>query len=288
MNGAVKKLGDGLEAVINGLAERQAEGEKRKAEEKERREKEEAERAEKAKAEWAEKRARLEETFAEREKEQAEEDARKKAEWDALPEDEKQRITAEREREEREHEKVQAELEREAQIEEWKRRGIPPRFYDVTWESWIAETPEQKSVLEKVKQAWNKNLFIVGKNGTGKTHLAMCLVKEGATYCEVPKLFRKVREDLSVEESTIQFYGNRKLLILDEAGRQKGTDFERNLLFEIIDKRWKNMLPTTIIGNINKKDFADLYGTAVVDRLRPEIVELNWRSKRTNSQEDKQ
>jgi hypothetical protein len=40
------------------------------------------------------------------------------------------------------------------------------------------------------------------------------------------------------------------------------------------------MLPTTIIGNIDKREFVDLYGSAVVDRLRPEIVELNWGSKR--------
>jgi DNA replication protein DnaC len=109
----------------------------------------------------------------------------------------------------------------------------------------------------------------------------MCLVKEGATYCSAAELFRTVREDMSIEQETIDHYGECGLLILDEAGRQKGTDFERNLLFEIIDKRWNNMLPTMIIGNLNKHEFANLYGQATVDRLRPELVELNWNSKRT-------
>jgi DNA replication protein DnaC len=78
------------------------------------------------------------------------------------------------------------------------------------------------------------------------------------------------------------------LLVLDETGRQKGTDFERNLLFEIIDKRWNNMLPTTIIGNIGKREFADLYGQATIDRLRPETVELNWDSKRTKLNQEEE
>jgi DNA replication protein DnaC len=214
------------------------------------------------------------------EKEEAERIAGEKAEWDALPEDEKNRIIAQREQKKRELERRQAEREREELIREWRNRGITPQFYDATWENWKAETPEQEEVLGKVKQAWKKNLFIVGGHGTGKTHLAMCLAKDGATYCLAPELFRTVRENLNIEQEAIDEYGTCKLLILDEAGRQKGTDFERNLLFEIIDKRWNNMLPTTIIGNIDKREFADLYGSAIVDRLRPEIIEFAWRSKR--------
>jgi DNA replication protein DnaC len=232
---------------------------------------------------------KIAERHAIRQKEEAETIAREKAEFDALPEEEKQRILAQREQERLDQERKIAEQEREEQIQKWKRRGIPPRFYDETWDTWTADTPEKKEAKEKIRQAWKKNLFIIGENGAGKTHLAMCLVKEGATYCKTAELFRSVREDLSIEQETVDNYGECRLLILDEAGRQKRTDFERNLLFEIIDKRWNNMLPTTIIGNIGKGEFADLYGLAVLDRLRPEIVEMNWESKRTifNQEETK-
>jgi len=221
----------------------------------------------------AEKKARIE-------AEEAARIAAEKAEWEALPEEEKQRIISDREKEERERERMQAEKEREEQIAEWRSRGVTPRFYDATWENWRAETPEQESVLEEIKQAWKKNLFIIGGNGTGKTHLAMCLAKDGGTYCLVPELFRTVRENLNIEQKTIDDYGECKLLILDEVGRQKGTDFERNLLFEIIDKRWNNMLPTTIIGNISKKEFIELCGAATLDRLKPKSIEFTWKSKR--------
>jgi len=221
-----------------------------------------------------------EQRMAELQKEEEEKAAKEKAEWEALPEEEKQRILAEREQERLELEKRKAEQQREELISKWKRRGIPPRFYDATWDNWIADTPEKEEAKTKIRQAWKKNLFIIGGNGTGKTHLAMCLVKEGATYCLVPELFRTVREDLNREQEMIDDYGECSLLILDEVGRQKGTEFESNLMFEIIDKRWNNLLPTIIIGNIDKRKFADLYGQATLDRLRPETIELNWASKR--------
>jgi DNA replication protein DnaC len=209
-----------------------------------------------------------------------EREAAEKAARDALPEDEKNRMTALREQTELETERQRAETERERLMRGWLERGVTPRFYGATWENWESVTPEQKTALDTVRRAWTKNLFIVGGNGTGKTHLAMCLAKDGAAYCLMPELFRTVRENLNAEQETIDRYGTCGLLVLDEAGRQKGTDFERNLLFEIIDRRYNNMLPTTIMGNIGKREFADLYGLAVLDRLRPEVVEFAWGSRR--------
>ena len=219
---------------------------------------------------------------AQLQKEDEERIAKEKAEWDSLPEEEKIRITKQREQERKEKEKIQAEKEKEEQIKKWKKQGITPRFFDATWDNYIADTPEKQKAKDKMKIAWIKNLFVTGNNGTGKTHLAMCLVKDGAIFCVAAELFRTVRENQRIEQKIINEMGTCKLLIIDETGRQKGTDFEQNLLFEIIDKRWNNMLPTTIIGNIGEREFADLYGQAILDRLRPETVEFNWESKRQN------
>jgi len=213
---------------------------------------------------------------------------RKKAEWYALPEEERVRIIAAEEqarlemlaRKTQRMEKERVEREYEVRLREWQRRGVTPRYFDATWENWIAQTPEQHEALAGVKQAWEKNLMVVGRNGAGKTHLAMCLAKDGAEYCLLPELFRAVRDDMRLEQAYINKYGTCKLLVLDEAGRQKATEFERNLLFEIIDKRWNNLLMTTIIGNIEQKEFADLYGTAITDRLRPTVIKMSWASKR--------
>jgi DNA replication protein DnaC len=209
------------------------------------------------------------------------------AEWDALPEEEKQRIL--------EEERYMKEKEQRKEIINLCRnRGIPPRFYDVAWDNWVSGTDDQLKAFQTVKtEAWKTNLFLCGKSGTGKTHLAMCLTKDGATYRRLPDIFREVRHDFDSEQDIINRYGSLKLLIIDEVGRQKFSSFENNLFFEIIDKRWNNMVPTTLITNLNEKEFLTEYGTAIIDRLRPKTVKFNWESRResldipTNPQESK-
>jgi DNA replication protein DnaC len=198
---------------------------------------------------------------------------RAEEEWEAKPEDAKALILAEQRRKEDEE-------KREALIRLYQNKGIPPRFYDVTWENWIQDTEEKQKAFTAVKQAWKTNLFICGKSGTGKTHLAMCLAKDEAIYRRLSDIFREIRLNFDDEQEIINKYGSVKLLVIDEIGRQKYSPFEMNLFFEIIDKRWNNILPTTLVTNLTEKEFSQEYGTAIVDRLRPTIVRFNWESRR--------
>ena len=198
----------------------------------------------------------------------------RQAEYDALPEEEKQRLRDEENR--KEELRKQEEL-----LSSYKAKGIPPKFYASEWENWVCDTDDKLKAFNIVKgMAWKTNLFLCGKSGTGKTHLAMCLTKDGAKYRRLPDIFREVRTDFNSEQETIDYYGTIKLLIIDEIGRQKFSSFEYNLFFEIIDKRWNHEVPTTLITNQTEKEFLAEYGTAIIDRLRPVIVDFNWESRR--------
>jgi len=206
----------------------------------------------------------------------AEQDALKKAEWDALSEDQKQRIVEEQKREAENR-------EREKQLMSWKNSGIKERYYDASWDNWIADTPGKKYAIDKAKKAWTENIFLAGKNGTGKTYLAMCLTKDGATYKEAADIFREIRNNFNNEQKILDSYGSCKLLIIDEVGRQNKnelSDFEKNTFFEIIDRRWNNCLPTTLIANMDVDEVVNLLGAAILDRLRPIFVYFDWESMR--------
>ena len=195
-------------------------------------------------------------------------------EWESLPEEEKQRI--------REEERRKEEFEkREELIASYNAMGITPKFYDEYWDTWKADTADKQKAFDTVKKmAWRTNLFLCGKSGTGKTHLAMCLTKDGALYRRLPDVFREVRMNFSTEQDVINYYGTVKYIIIDEIGRQKFSPFEQDLFFEIIDKRWNYQRPTTLITNQDEEEFLNEYGKAIVDRLRPIIVRFNWDSYR--------
>lgn len=161
-----------------------------------------------------------------------------------------------------------------------RRLGIPERFFNSTFENFEADTPEKQKVLMEIKSANKKNIICTGEMGTGKTHLAMCLVKEGAKYWRLPDIFRAVRKDFNKEDELLDELGNYNFLIIDEIGRQKFSDFENNLFFEIIDRRYNKLKNTMLITNLTIEEFIELYPQAILDRLQATILDFKWESYR--------
>ncbi len=99
------------------------------------------------------------------------------------------------------------------------------------------------------------NLFFFGGAGTGKSHLAVALMRKlpNAIITTSIDLLRDFRSCGSVakEKEFIQKYSNRPLLI-DDLGAEKTTEFSYASIYEIINKRWGNnstgLIVTTNLG----------------------------------------
>ena len=137
--------------------------------------------------------------------------------------------------------------------------------------------------------------MLCGKPGTGKNHLACAIANAVMENHEADVLLttamritRKVKStwDRNTElreEDVIREYCRRDLLIIDEVGVQFGTEAEKIILFEIINERYEQMLPTTLMSNLTEEELEKYIGERVLDRLRDgkgAVVKFDWESYR--------
>jgi len=140
----------------------------------------------------------------------------------------------------------------------WQGMNIEPLFYDATFDNFETPTEElrqaKETVLNLVKGE-TQQIIMTGKNGTGKTHLAVAALKElGGKIFSMYEITTRIRATYSViatehELTVVNELARLPLLVIDEIGRTKGSDAETNWLSYIIDKRHSRFLPTILISN---------------------------------------
>lgn len=215
-----------------------------------------------------------------------------------------ERKAAEAIKEAEDRERERAEFARKRMESKLGRAAIPERFKGKTFGEYRAETERQQKALDVCKEYAlgfvdhydeGRCLMLLGKPGCGKTHLASAIAihvcretSVSAVYRSMPGLVQDIRatydKDSECTEgdiiSTITRCG---LLVLDEVGATKSSEFELALLFTIINGRYEEKLPTVIVSNLAPKELHTAIGDRCVDRLREGggiVVGFDWESKR--------
>lgn len=199
-------------------------------------------------------------------------------------------------------EEKQRQWQRQKQLHDAKREaGISLRNIDVDFDYFKCNSPEELSAKQKA-QSYAEDvisggsgcLIMVGNVGAGKTMLATAIAEKvlsagkKCAFVKFSDLIREIkdswRKDSPHSESdVIAHYSKVKLLILDEIGMQYGSDTEKMMIFEIIDGRYENVLPTVLISNLDFDGVRKCIGERVFDRLRHDggqVIAFTWPSKR--------
>jgi DNA replication protein DnaC len=155
-----------------------------------------------------------------------------------------------------------------------------------------------KIVAESVAENPFASYLFFGESGTGKNHLAsaiaQCVVmaelETGKLSC--PKIVNttpfKISEsvrgamDRGGKKSIIDDCKASKLLVLNEIGRSKASEFEGNVLFDLLDYRFELKKQTILISGMALEDLQKLFGVALYDRIHSECVVkyFDWESYR--------
>lgn len=136
-----------------------------------------------------------------------------------------------------------------------------------------------------------KGLLFVGPHGVGKTHLAASILKSviqktGArgVFWEVPKLLRKIRDTYNpvvrtTEIEVIQPVMDAELLVLDELGAEKTSEWVDETMTLIINTRYSERRPTIFTTNyqdlpLDSKELADSLLERVGSRIHSRLHEM--------------
>jgi DNA replication protein DnaC len=161
---------------------------------------------------------------------------------------------------------------------------IPPRF-----RASIGVPAEVMEWVERGNDA--EGLYLAGPVGTGKTHTAWhavghwCLTTgiaprtprtsgvEGWSNAGPTIIFTRMvdlLDDLRPGDSSrqrVRDCQNAKLLVIDDIGAEKASEWTQERLYSVIDHRYANQLPLIVTSNLPPSKLADQTGDRVASRL---------------------
>ncbi|MFZ5878452.1 MAG: ATP-binding protein [Chloroflexota bacterium] len=117
-----------------------------------------------------------------------------------------------------------------------------------------------KDICEEFAHSLKGWILLEGPYGSGKTHLAAAIANYAVErnistlFITVPDLLDSLRISYNSEEITFEErfddIRNSKLLVMDDFGTQNATNWAQEKLFQIINYRYINNLPTVITTNL--------------------------------------
>lgn len=167
---------------------------------------------------------------------------------------------------------------------------LPARYSTAKYD----DVPEDVRKLVTAMVKTRKGLYIHGGCGTGKTHMAYSIWSRFKEK-QVKARFYKSTEMLDVIRD---FYGKRNvdygdnelkkllnydgLLIIDDLGAEKPTEWVAETFYKIIDKRYETMLPTIFTSNLSLGELSKQISDRIASRIAEmcEVVKVDGVDKR--------
>lgn len=141
-------------------------------------------------------------------------------------------------------------------------------------------------------------LLLCGQVGTGKSFLAACianeLINQGAPclMTNFSRIISRVSEKFGGDQKYLDNLNRFDLLIIDDLGAERDTEFTWEKVMNVIDARYRAGLPLIITTNFGPKDFADrgdIRRQRVFSRLKEMciLLEVRGTDRRSRKMQDK-
>lgn len=164
------------------------------------------------------------------------------------------------------------------------RSGMGERFKHRTFATFHATKQTEQALREcqafcerLQKDAHTKGVLLMGTYGCGKTHLAAAVVHRNAEngkasmFVVVPELLAKIRSSYNAHDGKadeiIEAAKDAPLLVLDDLGAEKVSDWAREQIYMLVNFRYEHELPVVITTNNGGKELEAELGRRTLSRL---------------------
>ncbi len=163
--------------------------------------------------------------------------------------------------------------------------SLPEKEWDVTFENLLV-IPENEVSLERLKK-WNpemkKGLVLYGTVGNGKSDACKAIINRFASskfvckFMNLPEFLQALQDTIGNKEKTLEhelgLLITPHLLVLDDLGTEKESDWAAEKLFMTFEKRRRSGKHTFFTTNLNTKQIEAKYGARILDRM---IESCSW------------
>jgi len=213
-------------------------------------------------------------------------------------------------------EKLEEKFQRQKRLERLLEYSLMDKeFRNCTFENWKMDLQNKRmyylglNYCRKWSEMKKKNMGFLfwGPPGTGKTYLSFCIANYLLSKKLVPviaistiNLINKVYESYGKygEEGEVEIINSLKnadLLILDDLGAEHDTPKAKQLIYSVIDSRYRSKKPMIVTTNLTLSDLKDkLKGQDRVDRTYDRLVsmcfpvEIKGKSRRIKEAKEKE
>lgn len=185
--------------------------------------------------------------------------------------------------EEAEEERKKAYLKDMERLEGMRRASlIDSKFSGATFDNYEHDKDNEKNYQICMRYAdkfdemlqRNQGLLMYGGVGTGKSFSAACIANQlmangvSVVMTSFPKLLELLRSE--AEQNVIEKLNAAKLVIFDDLGAERNTDYAVEKVYSIIDSRYRKGLPMVVTTNLAFEDMKredDIRYARIYDRL---------------------
>ena len=160
---------------------------------------------------------------------------------------------------------------------------LPKGWRDWTFETFPQDADKREAVSDAASFARGQyrphfvNCLISGPFGTGKTGLAVCILRaflaklRPALLWTAPDLLTRIkatyREDGEGEEALLRRLVEVDLLVLDDLGAERASDWQREKLYQVLNGRMASERETVFTSNGDADALRSVLGERILERI---------------------